>query len=287
MASHIWRARTVRESKKPGKHTWRARHEKKKTPRCIYYDCHAPGNRVITGLIPAFQEWLSDEIETTRQTFFTLSPPAILSSRSRFSFLSFNFCTDIAEIRSRIFFFSFFFFLESQPWQFHYFSPPFCCPEDFSSIFQENAWRSFSSLKFCFSSRKGFPFHLSFSFFSFLKISRVIFSKHRLQNFSRLFEKSTFFVYTRLDHPLPRLFNPPLLHFLTSNFLPDNSLEQRSSFISAIINFRDSFSPSYLRNDSIREIYLEIFGKSPFSFEEEIWEASARGVAELESRLVG
>lgn len=138
-----------------------------------------------------------------------------------FLFFSFNFCTDIAEIRSRIFFFSFFFFLESQPWQFHYFSPPFCCPEDFSSIFQENAWRSFSSLKFCFSSRKGLPFHLSFSFFSFLKISRVIFSKHRLQNFSRLFEKSTFFVYTRLDHPLPRLFNPPLLHFLTSNFLPE------------------------------------------------------------------
>lgn len=201
----------------------------------------------------------------------------------------FFFLSIFAQILRRFalgFFLFLFFFLESQPWQFHCFSPPLC-PEDFSSIFQENAWRSFSSLKFCFSSRKGFPFHLSFSFFSFLKISRVIFSKHRLQNFSRLFEKSTFFVYTRLDHPLPRLFNPPLLHFLTSNFLPDNSLEQRSSFISAIINFRDSFSPSYLGNDSIREIYLEIFGKSPFSFEEEIWEASARGVAELESRLVG
>lgn len=47
MASHIWRARTVRESKKPGKHTWRARHEKKKNTamHILWLSCAwKPGN---------------------------------------------------------------------------------------------------------------------------------------------------------------------------------------------------------------------------------------------------
>lgn len=194
----------------------------RKTPRCIYYDCHAPGHQVITGQFLPFRVgfWWNRNDATT---FLRFRRPRFPRRDPGFSF-----STVFAEILRRFalgFFSSFFLLLlEFQSWQFYYFSPLFC-RED-SSIFQENASRSSLSLKFYFSSEKGLRSQLFF-FLNIYLSSRVIFSKHP-QNFSQLFEN----LHSSVHTPLPRFFNPPLstpsaslLHFLTSNFLPDNSLK--------------------------------------------------------------
>lgn len=174
------------------------------------------------GPIPAFQSGFLMKSKRC-DNFFTLSPPAIPASRSWFLFF-YSFRRDITEIRTRIFLFSF---------------------SSSSRISILTVLLFFSALlpgRFFNLSRKRLEIFLVFKilllvrkrssvsvFFFFLNIylsSRVIFSKHP-QNFSQLFEN----LHSSVHTPLPRFFNPPLstpsslLHFLTSNFLPDNSLK--------------------------------------------------------------
>lgn len=175
------------------------------------------------GPIPAFQSGFLMKSKRC-DNFFTLSPPAIPASRSWFLFF-YSFRRDIT-LR---FFSSLFFFSSS------------------SRISILTVLLFFSALlpgRFFNLSRKRLEIFLVFKilllvrkrssvlvlFFFFLNIylsSRVIFSKHP-QNFSQLFEN----LHSSVHTPLPRFFNPPLstpsasfLHFLTSNFLPDNSLK--------------------------------------------------------------
>lgn len=174
------------------------------------------------GPIPAFQSGFLMKSKRC-DNFFTLSPPAIPASRSWFLFF-YSFRRDIT-----LGFFSSLFFFSSS-----------------SRISILTVLLFFSALlpgRFFNLSRKRLEIFLVFkilllvrkkvfglSFFFFLNIylsSRVIFSKHP-QNFSQLFEN----LHSSVHTPLPRFFNPPLstpsaslLHFLTSNFLPDNSLK--------------------------------------------------------------
>lgn len=174
------------------------------------------------GPIPAFQSGFLMKSKRC-DNFFTLSPPAIPASRSWFLFF-YSFRRDIT-----LGFFSSLFFFSSS-----------------SRISILTVLLFFSALlpgRFFNLSRKRLEIFLVFkilllvrkrssvsAFFFFLNIylsSRVIFSKHP-QNFSQLFEN----LHSSVHTPLPRFFNPPLsnpstslLHFLTSNFLPDNSLK--------------------------------------------------------------
>lgn len=159
--SRTYGVRTQFANRKTEKHMTSA---SRKTPRCIYYDCHAPGHQVITGQFLPFRVgfWWNRNDATT---FLRFRRPRFPRRDPGFSF-----STVFAEILRRFalgFFSSFFLLLlEFQSWQFYYFSPLFC-RED-SSIFQENASRSSLSLKFYFSSEKGLP--SQFFFFEHLSL---------------------------------------------------------------------------------------------------------------------
>lgn len=156
--------------------------------------------------------------------FFTLSPPAIPASRSWFLFF-YSFRRDI----TLGFFSSLFFFSSSSRISILtvllFFSA--LLPGRFFNLSRKRLEIFLVFKILLLSSEKGLRSQLFFFFLNIYLSSRVIFSKHP-QNFSQLFEN----LHSSVHTPLPRFFNPPLstpsaslLHFLTSNFLPDNSLK--------------------------------------------------------------
>lgn len=164
VASHIWRAPQF-ANRETGKHMTSA---SRKTPRCIHYDCHAPGHRNY-GPIPGFSDWVSDEIETMRQLFLRFRrPPRLLCLRSTAILVS-----PLPQILHRYHedslqdFFLFSFSRISTLTLF--FSAPL--PGRFFNLPRKRLERSFLSLKFYFSSEKGLPSQFFFLFLFFEDLS--------------------------------------------------------------------------------------------------------------------
>lgn len=193
----------------------------RKTPRCIYYDCHAPGHQVITGQFLPFRVgfWWNRNDATT---FLRFRRPRFPRRDPGFSF-----STVFAEILRRFslgFFSSFFLLLLEFQSVLLFFSA--LLPRRFFNLSRKRL-EIFLVFKILLLVRKRSSVSVFFFFLNIYLSSRVIFSKHP-QNFSQLFEN----LHSSVHTPLPRFFNPPLstpsaslLHFLTSNFLPDNSLK--------------------------------------------------------------